>query len=115
MSMKKCQRCSSDFKCQADNIEACGCAKISLSKSTNEYLAKTNYDCLCSNCLNELNNLMDDLKTDGDNGLVENKHYYLENGLMVFTERYHLERGFCCKSNCRHCAYGFKFVKPKLN
>ena len=34
--------------------------------------------------------------------------YYWENGLMVFTEAYHLKRGTCCKSGCRHCPYGFK-------
>ncbi|MFN4084101.1 MAG: DUF5522 domain-containing protein [Bacteroidia bacterium] len=35
-------------------------------------------------------------------------HYYFENGFMVFTEAYHLQRGYCCKSCCRHCPYGFK-------
>ncbi|MEP5613963.1 MAG: DUF5522 domain-containing protein [Cyclobacteriaceae bacterium] len=34
--------------------------------------------------------------------------WYFENGLMVFTKKYHLDRGFCCKSGCRHCPYGFK-------
>jgi hypothetical protein len=34
--------------------------------------------------------------------------YYWENGLMVFTEAFHLKRGYCCKSGCRHCPYGFK-------
>ncbi|MEQ8924932.1 MAG: DUF5522 domain-containing protein [Fulvivirga sp.] len=34
--------------------------------------------------------------------------YYIENGLYVFTEEYHLQRGYCCKSGCRHCPYGFK-------
>ncbi|WP_255518087.1 DUF5522 domain-containing protein [Fulvivirga sp. M361] len=34
--------------------------------------------------------------------------YYIENGLYVFTEEYHLKRGYCCKSGCRHCPYGFK-------
>lgn len=34
--------------------------------------------------------------------------YYFENGLMVFTEAFHLKRGSCCKSGCRHCPYGFK-------
>ncbi|HEX7730559.1 MAG TPA: DUF5522 domain-containing protein [Terracidiphilus sp.] len=32
--------------------------------------------------------------------------YYMENGLMVFTETYHLKRGSCCGSGCRHCPYG---------
>ena len=35
-------------------------------------------------------------------------YYYLDNGLIVFTEAYHLKRGFCCKHGCRHCPYGFK-------
>jgi len=38
----------------------------------------------------------------------QEKLYYIENGLYVFTEAYHLKRGYCCKSGCRHCPYGFK-------
>ncbi len=34
--------------------------------------------------------------------------YYLENGLMVFTAAFLKRRGFCCRSGCRHCPYGFK-------
>ncbi|MET0919637.1 MAG: DUF5522 domain-containing protein [Acidimicrobiia bacterium] len=26
-------------------------------------------------------------------------------GLFVFTAAYHLERGSCCASGCRHCPY----------
>lgn len=37
-----------------------------------------------------------------------NEDYYFENGLMVFTESYHLKRGYCCKNVCRHCPYGSK-------
>jgi hypothetical protein len=25
---------------------------------------------------------------------------------MVFTAAYHLKRGSCCGSGCRHCPYG---------
>lgn len=32
-------------------------------------------------------------------------HYYFENGFMVFTEAYHLQRGYCCGNGCRHCPY----------
>ena len=40
--------------------------------------------------------------------------YYIENGFYVFTEQYHLKRGHCCKSGCRHCPYGFnKKIKNK--
>jgi len=41
--------------------------------------------------------------------LIENIHYYLNSeGLMVFTEIYHTERGHCCQSGCMHCPYDFK-------
>ncbi|HEY4652053.1 MAG TPA: DUF5522 domain-containing protein [Pontibacter sp.] len=41
--------------------------------------------------------------------LKEGEDYYLnEQGLMVFTAKYHLKRGYCCQSGCRHCPYGFK-------
>lgn len=33
--------------------------------------------------------------------------YYLEGGNMVFTAAFHLKRGSCCGSGCRHCPYGF--------
>ena len=31
--------------------------------------------------------------------------YYMEGPYMVFTEAYHLKRGYCCGSGCRHCPY----------
>jgi len=37
--------------------------------------------------------------------LIENVHYYMDSGNLVFTETYHLERGRCCGSACRHCPY----------
>lgn len=45
------------------------------------------------------------LKTDKPARLVEGEDYYLEGGLMVFTALYHLKRGYCCDSGCRHCPY----------
>ncbi len=32
--------------------------------------------------------------------------FYMDGDLLVFTAAYHLKRGFCCNSNCRHCPYG---------
>ena len=31
--------------------------------------------------------------------------FYFEGPYMVFTAAYHLRRGFCCNSDCRHCPY----------
>ncbi len=34
-------------------------------------------------------------------------YYISEEGYIVFTENYHLKRGYCCKSACKHCPYGY--------
>ena len=38
--------------------------------------------------------------------LVEGEDFYREGAAVVFTARYHLRRGRCCGSGCRHCPYG---------
>ena len=48
-------------------------------------------------------------------GLIEELYYkeqiqksqdhYWEDGYKVMTEKYHLNRGYCCKNKCRHCPY----------
>ncbi len=45
--------------------------------------------------------------------MLEKEDYYIENGLYVFTEKYHLKRGYCCKSSCRHCPWDY--AKNKAN
>lgn len=37
--------------------------------------------------------------------LVEGRDYYREGPYLVFTEAYHLRRGSCCGSGCRHCPW----------
>ncbi|MGZ5219116.1 MAG: DUF5522 domain-containing protein [Chitinophagaceae bacterium] len=46
---------------------------------------------------------------------IEGIQYYInEEGLLVLTEKYHLERGYCCGNGCRHCPYEFERVpEPK--
>jgi hypothetical protein len=31
--------------------------------------------------------------------------FYYEGPYLVFTAAYHLKRGYCCNSKCRHCPY----------
>jgi hypothetical protein len=31
--------------------------------------------------------------------------FYYEGPYLVFTAAYHLKRGYCCNSGCRHCPY----------
>lgn len=37
----------------------------------------------------------------------EGDYYLTPEGYRCFTEQYHLRRGYCCESGCRHCPYGF--------
>jgi urocanate hydratase len=46
--------------------------------------------------------------------LIEGEDYYLnDEGLFVFTEKYLLNRGFCCHNGCRHCPYGYSPFKER--
>jgi hypothetical protein len=49
------------------------------------------------------------------NNLTEGEHYYYsDEGYVVLTEKYHLEKGDCCGNGCRHCPYAYKNVaEPK--
>jgi hypothetical protein len=37
---------------------------------------------------------------------LEPEDYYFDGPNLVFTAAYHLKRGSCCGSGCRHCPYG---------
>lgn len=48
--------------------------------------------------------------------IVEGEDYYFnEQGLMVFTARHHLKRGYCCKNGCLNCPWKFKKKQSKIN
>lgn len=36
---------------------------------------------------------------------IEGEDFYREGADVVFTAAYHLRRGYCCESGCRHCPY----------
>ena len=40
--------------------------------------------------------------------LIEGIHFYInEDGYIVLTEKYHLEKGSCCGMGCLHCPYNY--------
>jgi len=45
---------------------------------------------------------------------LEPEDYYMEGPYMVFTAAWHLKRGYCCGSGCRHCPYGHEAVKETV-
>jgi len=34
-------------------------------------------------------------------------YYYNEDGYIVLTEKFHLEKGSCCGNGCLHCPYDY--------
>ena len=65
--------------------------------------------CLCRECLVRFSAPADEAMSGTPSPAsppVEGTDYYLDEfGRMVFTAAYHLKRGHCCDSGCRHCPY----------
>ena len=43
--------------------------------------------------------------------LSQKQDFYKEGGNLIMTEDYHIKRGYCCGSRCRHCPYIPKHIK----
>jgi hypothetical protein len=114
--MTNCCQCGAAFSCTPE--DTCWCFAYP------NILELSDSSCLCTDCLHEqirekvqaiseaftpedalYNNPYKDLPKSTQ--LIEGIDYYEENGFFVFTKWYHIKRGYCCKSGCRHCAYGF--------
>jgi Family of unknown function (DUF5522) len=50
-----------------------------------------------------------------DTNLIEGlDFYYNEDGYVVLTQHYHLNKGYCCGNGCKHCPFDFESVpEPK--
>ena len=45
------------------------------------------------------------------NELIEDIHYYVnDDGYVVLTAQFLLERGYCCGNGCRHCPFSYENV-----
>jgi len=49
--------------------------------------------------------MQDEPKQEKKTEFVEGLDYYFDDGLLVMTAHYLLDRGFCCSNDCRHCPY----------
>ena len=46
--------------------------------------------------------------------VVQEDYYYNEEGYVVLTEKYHLQKCICCGNGCKHCPYDYVNVpEPK--
>jgi hypothetical protein len=105
---KNCPQCNASFACC---IEKCWCAELSPIMGMNG-----KGDCFCPKCLATIINKK--IENAGSRKqlcfmskeeMIEMEdYYYNEQGYWVFTEQYHLKRGYCCENHCKHCPYGFK-------
>ena len=106
-----CPKCGTPFECKWEDILNCQCNTVSLPAETVRFLEKHYESCLCENCLSGIGEAValaekHDFPSQKEM-FVEDVHYYIEGGYWVFTEAYHILRGTCCESGCRHCPYGF--------
>ena len=112
MAKTKCTRCGKEFACghpgtcwcsalpqimPLDSATTCYCRECLIEKQQ-EYLEKF----FKKHTLEQSLTLASDFK---NNPPIEGLDYTIEKGNWVFSKWYHLKRGFCCNSGCRHCPY----------
>ncbi len=113
MNTKNCSRCQKEFRC--GNPGLCWCSDFPQIMPVDSAT-----DCLCKECLIELQNekinsfidnnpLEKSIKLASDyydpGNLIENLDYSIEKGKWIFSRWFLLKRGFCCDSGCRNCPY----------
>ncbi len=51
--------------------------------------------------------MSDDMSGFSRQNKMDPEDFYMSpDGYIIFTEKYHLKRGYCCKNRCKHCPYG---------
>jgi hypothetical protein len=108
LNASQCPLCGGLNDCQLCSLAVykgpCWCMKV---KIPDELIARVpaesrNKACICRACVMKFHRArMNDVTAPkilpGD--------FYFDGGLMVFTAAYHLRRGYCCDSGCRHCPF----------
>jgi hypothetical protein len=52
---KYCPRCKQVFECKKGSITQCQCSGLQLDEKALDYIERKYNDCLCLNCLKEIN------------------------------------------------------------
>ena len=60
---KHCPRCNIAFECKAGTITQCQCSAIQLSAEESAFIQAKYDDCLCINCIRDLQKKYDHFKT----------------------------------------------------
>jgi hypothetical protein len=111
MTFKKCSECNAPFECGGCDTQQCWCLSIppifpfSAELSQNNGLLSSN-DCFCPDCLKaKYEQKISDPANKELLKKAEADFYINAQGYTVFTEAFHLKRGYCCKNSCKHCPY----------
>jgi hypothetical protein len=102
----ECPLCHQPNHCQLCNPASykgpCWCFSVEVPPALLEQVppALKNRACICRACITAFNQ-----KKTAAPRVRAGDFYFDAGGLLVFTAEYHLRRGFCCGSGCRHCPY----------
>ena len=109
---ERCPLCGEPNNCQLCTMDAykgsCWCTQV---KIPDELLAQVPPEarkraCICQRCIAGFWRAYAENRPEP---VQAGDFYFNEKGLVVFNAEYHLRRGYCCGSGCRHCPY------PKQN
>ncbi|HXI69004.1 MAG TPA: cysteine-rich CWC family protein [Verrucomicrobiae bacterium] len=104
----QCPLCGQANACQLCTVAAykgpCWCAKV---KIPDELIAQVPADlrnkaCICRACVMKFHR---GKAVGAALPKILPGDFYFDGGAMVFTAEYHLRRGYCCDSGCRHCPF----------
>jgi hypothetical protein len=104
----KCPLCGQTNQCQLCTDHAykgpCWCAKVKISQELLDQIPTDlkNKACICKACVEKS---LREAYRKQPLPVKAGDFYFETGGLVVFTEAYHLRRGYCCGSGCRHCPY----------
>jgi len=103
-----CPLCGQPNDCQLCTTAAykgpCWCEAANIP---DELLARVPVDlrkkaCICRSCVT---GFYEKHSANSPQSLCSPDYYVDPDGRLVFTADYHLRRGYCCGSGCRHCPY----------
>jgi hypothetical protein len=104
----RCPLCGHSNHCQLCTLTAwkgpCWCAQVSIPEALRARISAESRDqgCICPSCVMSFHREQAERQPPPPPRAGD---FYFENGLVVFTAAYHLRRGYCCGSRCRHCPY----------
>jgi hypothetical protein len=98
----RCSKCNTDT---SDTILMSNChvdknALTGMSLAMENFLDQSYHTVICTSCIQEIERKFIEAETAHE--------FYFEGNNLVFSYHYHLKRGYCCRSKCRHCPYGYE-------